>query len=134
MRRIRKFRRCSHVCVGVAILEMCHWESSLSSIPIILKFGLLIVSWIFWMFWVRSFFHFEFCIFFCDTIVSLFSMVCSIPEILSSISFILLMMLVSMTPYLFPRFSISSVIPLYDVFIVSFHIFRCWMVLFNSFT
>ena len=31
------------------------WKYSFSSIPIILKFGLLIVSWISWMFWVRSF-------------------------------------------------------------------------------
>jgi hypothetical protein len=31
------------------------WESSLSSIPIILRFGLLTVSLISWMFWVRNF-------------------------------------------------------------------------------
>jgi hypothetical protein len=30
--------------------------SFLSSIPIILRFGSLIVSWISWIFWVRSFF------------------------------------------------------------------------------
>jgi hypothetical protein len=34
------------------------WESSLSSIPIILRIGLLIVSWIFWMFVLRRFFIF----------------------------------------------------------------------------
>ena len=46
------------------------WESSLSSIPIILRFGLLIVSWISWMFWVRIFLHFAFSL----IIVSMFSM------------------------------------------------------------
>jgi hypothetical protein len=35
------------------------WNSSLSSIPVILRFG-LIVSWISWMFWVRSFLPFAF--------------------------------------------------------------------------
>jgi hypothetical protein len=32
------------------------WESLLSSISILLRFGLFIVSWISWMFWVRRFF------------------------------------------------------------------------------
>ena len=40
----------------------------------------------------------------------------------------------SMTPGLFPRFSISRVVPLYDFFIVSISIFGFWMILFNSFT
>ena len=35
-------------------------ESSLQFIPIILRFGLLILSWISWIFWVRSFLHFAF--------------------------------------------------------------------------
>jgi len=35
-------------------------ESSLSSIPIILRFYHLIVSWISWMFWFRRFLHFIF--------------------------------------------------------------------------
>jgi hypothetical protein len=61
------------------------WESSLSSIPIILRILLLIVSWISWMFWVRSFFSL--------IVVSMFSMVSSPPEILSPISCILLVML-----------------------------------------
>jgi hypothetical protein len=51
------------------------WESSLSSTPVILRFVLLIVSWISWMFWVRIFFHFAFSL----TIVSMFSMVSSAP-------------------------------------------------------
>ena len=96
------------------------WESSLSSIPIILRFGLLIVSWISWMFWVRSFLHFAFSL----TVVSMLFMVSSAPEILSFTSCILLVMLVSITLDLFPRFPVSRVVTLCDFFIVSTSIFR----------
>jgi hypothetical protein len=54
------------------------WKSSFSSIPIMLRFGLLIVSWISWMFWVRIFLHISFLL----IVVSMFSMVSSAPEIL----------------------------------------------------
>jgi hypothetical protein len=114
-----------NICTGPLI-----WESSLSSITIILRFGLLIVSWIFWMLWVRSFLHFAFSL----TIVSVFSMVSSAPEFLSSISCILFLMLASMAPDLFPRFSSSRFVSLCYFFIVSTSIFRSWMILFNSFT
>ena len=64
----------------------------------------------------------------------MFSMVSSVPEILSSISCILLLMLESMTSDLFPRIYISEVFSHCDFFIVSTSIFRSWIVLFNSFT
>jgi len=78
------------------------------------------------MFWVRSFLHFAFSL----TIVSMFSMVPSAPEILSSFSY----SVGDACVYLFPRLSTSSVVSLYDLFIFSIAIFRSWMFLFNSFT
>jgi len=64
------------------------WKSSLTSIPMILRFGLLVVFWISWMFWVRSFLHFAFSL----IVVPMFSMESSAPEIFSSISCILFVM------------------------------------------
>jgi hypothetical protein len=75
------------------------WESALSFILIILRFVLLIVSWISGLFWVRFFLNFAFSL----IVVSMFSVVSSAPEILFSFSCILLVM----TPDLFPRFSNS---------------------------
>ena len=72
--------------------------------------------------------HFAFSL----TVVSTFSMVSSVPEILSSSSCVLLMILASITHDLFTRFSNSRVVSVCDFFIVSTYIFRSWMVLFNS--
>uniref|UniRef100_A0A8C6MW56 Uncharacterized protein n=1 Tax=Mus spicilegus TaxID=10103 RepID=A0A8C6MW56_MUSSI len=64
----------------------------------------------------------------------MFSMESSAPEILSSISSILLLMLTSMVPDFFPRVSTSSVASLWVFFIVSTSLFRSSMVLFISIT
>jgi len=61
----------------------------------------------------------------------MFSMGSSAPEILSSISCILLLMLAFMVPDFFPRISISRVVSFCDSFIVSTSLFRSWMVLFT---
>ena len=80
--RLEKF---SSIILLKIFTDPLSWESSLSSIPIFLRFGLLIVSWTSWMLWVRIILHFALSL----TVVSMFSMVSSAPEILSSISYII---------------------------------------------
>jgi len=96
------------------------WESSLSSIPIIYRFDLLIMSWISCMFWARSFYYFPLSL----TFVLMFSTESSAPEILSSTFCILWVMLAARTPDLFSRFSISRVVSICAFSIISFSIFK----------
>ena len=106
------------------------FESSPSSIPSILRFGVFIVSKIYWMFYVRIFLALAF--FWTD--VSISSMVSSTPKIYSSITYILLVILMSVGSVLFPRFSIFRIASVYVFFIPSVSTFRSWTVLFTFFT
>lgn len=106
------------------------WESSLSSIPIIFSFALVIFSWISWMFWVRSFCFLYFLWLLCQCLLwYLLSL-----RFLSSISCILLLMLASVTLALFPRFFMSRVVSLCVFFNISISFSRSLMILFNSFS
>ena len=62
------------------------------------------------------------------------SMESSVPEILSYISCILLLIPASMVPDFIPVISIYRVVSLWVFFIVSNSIFRSWVVWFNSIT
>jgi hypothetical protein len=53
-------------------------------------------------------------------------------KVLSSVSFILLLMLASTVPDFFPSLSISRVASLCVFFIVSTYVFKSWTTLFNS--
>jgi hypothetical protein len=64
----------------------------------------------------------------------MFSMVSSAPEILSCISYILLVMLASMATFSFLGFLSPEWSPFVISLLVSTSIFRSWVVLFNSFT
>jgi hypothetical protein len=94
--------------------------SSPSSIPIIHRLDLFMVSQIFWMFCVRNFLDLTFSL----AGVSISSIISSTPESLSSISCTLLVMFVSVVPVLLPRFSISRIPSGCIFFIASISNFR----------
>ena len=82
------------------------------------------------MFYVRNFLDLTFSL----VDISIYSTVSSMPEILSSISYILLVMLASVVSVLFTRFFISRISSVCVFFIASITTFRFYTVLFNSFT
>lgn len=89
-----------------------------SSMPILLLLCLLIVFQIFRMFCFGIFFDISFSL--SDVSILIASMISSMPEILSSISVVLVVMLASIVVVLIARFSISVCV----FFIASTSIFR----------
>ena len=77
------------------------------------------------MFSVMNFLVFEFSL--TDVLIS--SILSSTPEILSFTSYILLMILMSAVPVLFPRISVSMIVSVFVFFIASISIFRPWAVI-----
>lgn len=100
------------------------------SIPIIIWFGLFIVFQISSMFYVKNSLDFSFS--FTDLLIS--SIISYTPDILSSISCILLVMIMYVLLVVFPWFSISRIASVCIFFNASSSLFRSWSVLFISFT
>ena len=108
-----------------------NWDSSSPfSSPIILKLHLLIVSKIVWMFCDRKILRFN--TFFDQCIY--FSIVSSKPEVVSSISCILLSILASVIPVCIPTFFISRIPSVFLYFVASMSIFRPRIILLFSST
>ena len=68
------------------------------------------------------------------TIISISSIVSFTTQILSLIACILLVIVASAVPFVFPRFSFSRFASVYIFFIVSISTFMSWKVLFITFT
>ena len=103
------------------------YKSSLSSIPIMLGFDLLIVSPTSWIIWVRSFLCFEFSLTICQCLCGIFYPWDSVFYLLYSVH----------DPWVYDSFIgflSQGVAFLCDAFIVFISIFRSWLILFNSFT
>jgi hypothetical protein len=94
-----------------------NWDSLPSCITLTFRLDLFIVSQSSWMLPVRNYLDLKFSL----TVGSISSFVYSTPEILSSISYILLVMHVTI---LFPWFSFSRVPSGYVFFIASIFVFR----------